>query len=99
MAISDSKKESNKKYYAQKKAQIAEKLYKKEECSRCGRVVSHQNINKHQKSRLCMSRSEKPKIDMLMEKVSSLETILKNMKIAKEYDDSQNGYDGFTASE
>jgi hypothetical protein len=51
------KKEYNKKYYAENKGKIAEKLYAKEECPCCGRTVSHQNMIKHRKTSYCKSRS------------------------------------------
>ena len=95
MPISDNKKVSNKKYCTDNKLKIAEKLYKKEECLKCHRIVSHQNINKHQKSKLCQGRSEKSKIDELIAKVDRIEKLI-NEKIENDYDSEQNGYDGFS---
>ena len=62
-------KEYNQRYYAKKKEQIATKLYAKEACQKCGRMVSHQNINKHQKSSYCKSRC----IDKSEDKFKTLE--------------------------
>lgn len=54
---SEQRKEYNKKYYETKKDAIKKKLFTKEECPKCNRKVSHQNINKHQKSSYCIARS------------------------------------------
>jgi ribosomal protein L33 len=43
------KKDYNKIYYETNKAKIAEKLYCKETCPHCQKVVSHQNMKSHQK--------------------------------------------------
>ena len=43
----EKRKEYNAKYYASKKAEIAQKLYAKEECEHCSRIVSHQNMKNH----------------------------------------------------
>jgi ribosomal protein L33 len=44
------KKDYNKNYYETNKAKIAEKLYCKETCPHCQKVVSHQNMKSHQKT-------------------------------------------------
>ena len=64
---SEERKEYNKKYYSERKALIQEKLSTKEQCSYCGRNVCHQNIPKHWKSKLCMSRREQHTIAMLLQ--------------------------------
>lgn len=51
------KKDYNKNYYEKNKVKIAEKLYCKETCEHCQKVVSHQNMKKHQKSSYCKSKS------------------------------------------
>lgn len=51
------KKDYNKNYYEKNKAKIAEKLYCKETCPKCQKVVSHQNMKKHQLTSYCKSRS------------------------------------------
>jgi uncharacterized protein (DUF1919 family) len=50
--------EYQKEYYAQKKDVIKGKLMEKEKCPYCNRVVAHQNMFKHQKSKYCKSRYE-----------------------------------------
>lgn len=49
------KKDYNKNYYEKNKAKIAEKLYCKETCPHCQKVVSHQNMKSHQKTSYCKS--------------------------------------------
>jgi hypothetical protein len=63
------RKEYNKKYYADKKAEICKKLFVKVECQLCSRSVTHQNLPKHMKSSYCKLRQErnKPKLDILNE--------------------------------
>jgi len=63
------RKEYNKKYYANKKKDICDKLFAKVECDLCGRTVSHQNLPKHKKTNYCKLRHErnKPKEDILSE--------------------------------
>ena len=55
----ESRREYNKKYYAEKKSAICAKLFEKEECLKCGRIVSHQNMKKHQTSKVCMTTAER----------------------------------------
>jgi hypothetical protein len=63
------RKEYNKKYYAEKKKEICQKLFVKVDCTLCGRTVTHQNMKKHMKSNYCKLRQErgKPKQDILSE--------------------------------
>ena len=72
----DIKKEYNKKYYELNKQQIAEKLYTKEKCENCGRVVSHQNMQKHIKSKLCIGKSS---IDILIDRIDRLEKMVNKL--------------------
>lgn len=46
----------NKKYYAMNRDKILSGIARKTECPRCKRVVNHQNMNKHQKSKICTRR-------------------------------------------
>ncbi len=64
---SEQRKEYNKKYYAEKKDEIKKKLFTKESCELCGRMVVHQHIWKHRKSAYCQSRADKAKLDVLVE--------------------------------
>ena len=71
------KAEYNKRYYEKKKDEIASKLYAKEPCTRCGRILSHQNIRKHMETRYCKDRSGKVsserEMEILKEKIKVLE--------------------------
>jgi hypothetical protein len=49
-------KEYNKKYYAENKERISAMLLEKVLCQHCGRTVNHQNLHKHQSTKLCLSR-------------------------------------------
>ncbi len=53
----EARKEYNKKYYETHKEEIAKKLYAKQECGICGRSVNHQQIKRHQASKLCASHA------------------------------------------
>ncbi len=81
------KKELNKLYYETHKVEIAEKLYRKETCDCCGRVVSHQNMVKHKKTTYCTKKASIAHDNELLNKVKSnmdiyntLETLLKTLK-------------------
>jgi hypothetical protein len=70
---SEERREYNKKYYAEKKETILKKLFTKEPCELCGRMVTHQHIWKHRKSAYCQSRAllgDKVKLDLLVEYIS-----------------------------
>jgi hypothetical protein len=56
---SDKRKEYNKKYYADNKATICGKLTEKEACDICGKMVNHQHVNRHQKSKACLRKAVK----------------------------------------
>ena len=43
----------NKAYYQKNKDKIKAQISKKEACNLCNRMVSHQNIGKHKKSKIC----------------------------------------------
>lgn len=64
---SEQRREYNKKYYAAKKDEIKKKLFTKEPCELCGRMVVHQHIWKHRESAYCKSRADKAKLDVLIE--------------------------------
>jgi hypothetical protein len=49
-------KEYNKRYYAENKERISAMLLEKVLCPHCGRTVNHQNLHKHQSTKLCLSR-------------------------------------------
>ena len=49
-------KEYNKGYYAENKERISAMLLEKVLCPHCGRTVNHQNLHKHQSTKLCLSR-------------------------------------------
>jgi hypothetical protein len=74
--------EYNKKYYESKKADIAKKLYAKEPCRKCGRIVSHQNLPKHMNSRYCKDKSgnlnEKNEIQNLKEQIEQLSKLIES---------------------
>jgi wyosine [tRNA(Phe)-imidazoG37] synthetase (radical SAM superfamily) len=48
--------EYNKMYYAKNKEAIMAKLLCKENCIYCNRSVNHQNLIKHQLSKLCLKK-------------------------------------------
>ena len=56
MNKSELTKEYNKKYYAENKERISAMLLEKVLCQHCGRTVNHQNLHKHQSTKLCLSR-------------------------------------------
>lgn len=47
------RKEYNKKYYAEHKKQIIEKLCSKVECPFCNRLIIYNHLEKHKKTALC----------------------------------------------
>ena len=63
----------NKDYYAKNKKEILGKLFTKEECELCGRMVSHQNILKHRTSSYCISRRKNDDMKLMKEKILQLE--------------------------
>ncbi len=48
------RKQYNKKYYETNKSAIKAKLLAKVTCSLCNRTVNHQNLKRHQTTRLCL---------------------------------------------
>jgi len=54
----DNVKEYNKSYYERNKKKIIESMMIKEHCPMCNKLVSHQQINKHMKSKLCMRKRQ-----------------------------------------
>jgi hypothetical protein len=53
------RKEYNKLYYEQNKDVIKSKILKKVSCPLCNRQVNHQNLQRHQQTKLCNSRQPK----------------------------------------
>jgi predicted alpha/beta-fold hydrolase len=47
----------NKKYYETNKEKIYSQIFEKVECSLCGKVLCHQNMKKHQKTKQCSKKS------------------------------------------
>ena len=74
----EARKEYNKNYYATKKAEISKKLYTKEECQFCKRIVGHQQMSKHIKSKFCQKRSNKTDVEMLMNKIDRINKLISN---------------------
>jgi hypothetical protein len=70
---SEQRKEYNKVYYEKNKDVIKSKVLKKVTCPLCNRQVNHQNLQRHQQTKLCLSRrclltsegagQTKPKLD------------------------------------
>ena len=46
----------NKQYYATNKERISTMLLEKVVCPHCNRTVNHQNLHRHQSTKLCKSR-------------------------------------------
>lgn len=53
---SEQRKEYNKVYYEKNKDVIKSKVLKKVTCPLCNRQVNHQNLQRHQQTKLCLSR-------------------------------------------
>jgi len=51
-------KEYMKEYYAKNKDVLIKKMMAKEMCPHCSRMVAHQQLFKHQKTKYCKSRRE-----------------------------------------
>lgn len=60
-------KEYNDKYHRENKDKIKEKVCLKEACEHCGRIVQHQQMQKHQMTKFCEKR-RKLKNKILLEK-------------------------------
>jgi hypothetical protein len=69
----EERRQYNKEYYAKNKKEILTKLFTKEECELCGRMVSHQNIFKHRTSSYCLSRRTDDTIKLMGLKILELE--------------------------
>lgn len=78
----------NNKYYANKKFEINEKLQNKVECPLCGRVVAHQNLQQHFKSKICFSRRRVHKMvkEIMNPTVVDLNKLTKDLKPDNEDD-------------
>ena len=77
----ESRKNYNKKYYAENKTKICAQLFEKEKCLLCDKFISHQNMKKHMTSKLCKSRASRKQsnIDITAE----LESIKKELALIK----------------
>jgi hypothetical protein len=76
---SDQRKEYNKKYYAEKKATILNKLATKVECPLCKRQVAHQNLKSHQAKNICKGRrAESSEIKRLEEQIKKLSCLIES---------------------
>lgn len=53
------RKEYNKKYYSQNKGKIIDQLMKVVTCNMCGCTVTHQHLQRHQKTKICAKRALK----------------------------------------
>jgi hypothetical protein len=69
--------EYNKDYYDKNKDKNKDKLYAREECKNCGKLISHVNMSKHKKSKACINHANKvePKSELteLQERIAKLE--------------------------
>ena len=66
----------NKQYYAQNKQDIATKLYKKEACPKCSKMVSHQNFKQHQASSVCRSKVYNRDIEVMKTEIDNLKSLV-----------------------
>ena len=83
----ESRREYNKKYYAEKKSAICAKLFEKEECLKCGRIVSHQNMKKHQASKVCMTTAERRQAKLnVSSELEAIKQELEDIKKSKQDD-------------
>ena len=57
----EERKEYNKKYYNDNKKNIIEKACNKLKCELCGRNITLNGYNRHQKTKLCLNTQEKNK--------------------------------------
>ena len=55
---SENRKQYNKQYYEKNREALLQKGSKDEKCELCGRIVRYQNIQKHMKSNICISRRD-----------------------------------------
>lgn len=80
--MTETEKSYNTKYYESNKARIKEQLIKKETCIFCKRTVSHQNMPKHKKSKLCFSnRPDTDRARELMDLLNNLQAKVENLEI------------------
>ena len=69
----------NKQYYAQNKQEIATKLYKKEACPKCSKMVSHQNFKQHQASSVCRSKLYNRDIEAMKTEIDNLKLLVTSL--------------------
>lgn len=101
----EERKEYNRKYYEKNKQISNAKLFTKESCKSCGRSVSHQNMPKHLKSKLCQNRSvisvqnkddiKNDTVDLsyIISKLDKIYDILQHKKLVEHFDEHQSEYD------
>ncbi len=75
---SEERRNYNKNYYEKNKKTICSKLFTKEACPICKRVVSHQNLRSHQKSSYCKSRISNSDIDSLKSEIENLKKLIES---------------------
>jgi hypothetical protein len=83
----EQRKEYNKKYYETKKDDIKKKLFTKVECPKCGRIISHQNVKKHQLSSYCIARCHNKSGGAMVQVVNSTSDIEELKKKVKELEE------------
>ncbi len=72
--VIEDRKGYNASYYAQNKQQLLNKASKKEECPCCYKMISHVNMPRHLKSKLCKRRCEEQQADEAeFERIEKLE--------------------------
>jgi hypothetical protein len=79
----------NKDYYSKNKSTICAKLAEKEACSICGRMVNHQNIPRHLKTKKCMAKAEQQidkenSIENIKEEMTEIRNVLDKIKALKQ---------------
>ena len=67
----------NKQYYAKNKESITAKLYKKVECDVCQRIVRHQQLSKHKKTKICLKVNNNMQtiLKTLLQQIDKLQSI------------------------
>ena len=71
-----SAKDYNKQYYAKNKDEIKAKLFTKEVCSNCSKLISHQNMKQHQSRGVCRSKVYKNDILEMKKEIDILKALV-----------------------
>lgn len=66
----------NKSYYEKNRESILKKAQEKEACPTCGRMVSHENLRTHQKSKHCTKISNQLNLAHLDDEVKRLTELI-----------------------